>query len=133
LLLLEQLIKPTKRLGLKTKWLGNVYTLLAVTVAFVLFRSESFSQALAILGNMFTGSLNIGAQSYLVSPMFITAFCAGVLGATPWIHAVRRMELDRTIKTVLSAASYVVAVLLLILCMLALSSATHNPFIYFRF
>ncbi|MDR2600677.1 MAG: MBOAT family protein [Oscillospiraceae bacterium] len=133
ILLLEQVIKPTKLLGKRMKWVGNVYTLLAVTFAFVLFRSESFSQALIILGNMMTGSLDIGAHAYLITPMFITAFCLGIVGAMPWIHVIKNRMNGEVMSKTLSVASYAVVFVLLILCMLSLSSGTHNPFIYFRF
>ena len=136
LLLLEQVLKPIIRPGKGMKWLGVVYTLLAVTFAFVLFRSESFTQAIVIIRNMLSGSLNIGIQSQLITPLFITAFCAGVIGSLPWVHMVKRKVesgMPGTAGKALSIGSYIASIALLVLCLLSLSSATHNPFIYFRF
>jgi len=133
LLLLEQVIKPTERLGKRTKWIGNVYTLLAVTFAFVLFRSESFTQAMVIVRNMITGELSLGLQAQLITPLFITAFLAGIVGSLPWVHTVKRKMTGKAIGAPISIASYITSLVLLLLCMLSLSSATHNPFIYFRF
>ena len=133
LLLFEQYFKPFGRLGRKTKWLGNVYTLLMVTLAFVLFRSESFTQALVFLGNMFGGDMGLGMQARLFTPMFITAFCAGVVCAAPWVQIIKRKIAGRLAEKILTPASYAVSIVLLLLCMFSLSAQTYNPFIYFRF
>ena len=133
LLLFEQYCKPHGHLGKKTKWLGNVYTLLMVTLAFVIFRAENFAQAIAFLGNMVAGGSGLGIQARLFTPMFITAFCAGIMGAMPWIHTVKHKMENRLAEKLLTPASYVVSIVLLVLCMLSLSADTYNPFIYFRF
>ena len=132
-LLLEQYFKPIRRLGKRTKWIGNIYTLLVVIFAFVLFRSESFTQAAAFWRNMVAGSRSPGLQTQLFTPMFITAFCAGVFGAAPWIQSIKRAMVNGGAGKVLTAASYATVTALLLLCMLSLSASTHNPFIYFRF
>ena len=132
-LLLEQYLKPFQRLGKKTRWIGGVYTLLVVTFAFVLFRSESFSQALAFWRNMVAGSRDMGTQAQLITPMFIAASFAAIVGAAPSLHAVSSRVMSGGVGRVLTAASYVGAIVLLLMCMLSLSAATHNPFIYFRF
>ncbi len=36
-------------------------------------------------------------------------------------------------KSGLAVASYVAAIVLLVLCMASLSGGTYNPFVYFRF
>ena len=133
LLLFEQYFRPFKRLGGKTKWLGNVYTLLMVTLAFVLFRSESFSQALVFFSTMFSANTGLGMQSHLFTPLFITAFCAGIIGAVPWVQFIKKRMAGSVAGKILTPASYVASLLLLILCMLSLSAQTYNPFIYFRF
>jgi len=133
LLLFEQYFKPIQRLTRKTKWMGHVYTLLMVTFAFALFRSESFSQALAFWGNMVAGSPGLGLQASLVSPMFITALCAGVVGSLPWVHYVKNKIEGKFYEKHIKAASYVISIVLLVICMLSLSAETYNPFIYFRF
>ena len=133
-LLLEQYFKPIQRLGKRMKWIGGIYTLLVVTFAFVLFRSENFSQALAFWRNMVAGSRDMGTQAQLITPMFITAYFAGIIGAAPRIHDVSSRIMNRgVVGRVLTASSYAGAVVLLLMCMLSLSAATHNPFIYFRF
>ena len=132
-LLLEQYIKPIQRLGKKVKAAGIAYTMLIVTFAFVLFRSEDFSQAMIFIKNMISGSRSLGTQAQLITPMFITAFCAGILGAAPWVRAVERKLMRGGAIRALVPASYAGAIVLLVLCMLSLAAATHNPFIYFRF
>ena len=134
-LLLEQYVRPLQRLGKRVKAVGIAYTLLVLTFTFVLFRSDSFSQALVFLRNMVAGSRDLGTQAQLVTPVFIAAFCAGILGAAPWARVVERRlaQVRGGAGRVLVPASYAAAIVLLALCMLSLSAATHNPFIYFRF
>ena len=105
-LLLEQYFKPIRLLGKRTGWIGGVYTLLVVTFAFVLFRSENFSQAVAFWRNMVACSRDMGTQVQLVTPMFITAYLAGIIGAAPRIHAVSGWMMNRGAGKVLAALAY---------------------------
>ena len=82
---------------------------------------------------MVIGRGDFGEQAWLITPMFITAFLAGALGAAPWIRSIERRLEDGLAGKAIITASYAGAVVLLALCMLSLSAATHNPFIYFRF
>ena len=133
LLLFEQYFKPMQRLTKKTMWIGHIYTLLMVTFAFALFRSESFEQAMAFWRNMVAGGSGLGMQARLITPMFIAAVCAGVVGSLPWIHFVKRKIEGKKYENILVVASYAGSIVLLLLCMLSLAAETYNPFIYFRF
>ena len=133
-LLFELYFKPFERLERsKIKWIGHIYTIVMVTLAFVLFRSESFMQALAFIGNMFSGNMNLGLQARLFTPVFITAFCAGIIGSTPWIRVVTQRIRSKKMSGLLGCVSYAVSIILLLMCMFSLSAQTYNPFIYFRF
>lgn len=75
------------------KWpraLRHVYTLLVVTVGFVVFRAENMAAALNMLSAMFTGFASTPAQlaalTRISSPIFVAALIAGILGATPLLH-----------------------------------------------
>lgn len=127
--LLEEYL-PIKKLP---KPLGILYTLLVVTVAFVLFRSDSFDQALFMIGQMFTGfHFEAASTSFALqqlTPLFIMTFCIAVVACTPlklWVQ-------KRTTGTSAAIASYIFAFALFFCCLLTLSSGGYNPFIYFRF
>ena len=116
-----------------------MYTLLVVTVAFVLFRSDSFAQGGTIIAQMFTGwhfeYACVELAMRQLTPLFIITFAIAIVAATPVKGAIeQRIETasDSTVLT-LEVASYVLAIALLVLSLLALSGGGYNPFIYFRF
>ena len=134
-LLLEEYL-PIRKLP---KPIGIVYTLLVVTVAFVLFRSDSFAQGGAIIAQMFTGwhfeYACVELSMRQLNPLFITTFIIAVVAAAPIKGAIeKKIETASDSTTlVLELASYVLAIALLVLSLLALSGGGYNPFIYFRF
>ncbi|MGN0395477.1 MAG: MBOAT family O-acyltransferase [Coprococcus sp.] len=139
-LLLEDYIPKLKKLP---KVLGHIYSLLVVCIGFVIFRADSMSQALNMIGRMFgTGDMSAGSISIMLqmmTPYFITMLIVGILFAAPIPMLVKRIT-DRRVslgkkkeKTIESAVLYAASMVLLIWCMLRLSGNTYNPFIYFRF
>ena len=121
------------------KPVGVVYTLLVVTVAFVLFRADSFEQGGWIISQMFTGwhfeYACVELAMRQLTPLFIVTFLVAVVAATPVKGALERFVDNAPDNTVaaLETASYVFALALLALSLLSLSGGGYNPFIYFRF
>jgi alginate O-acetyltransferase complex protein AlgI len=134
-LLLEEYL-PIKKLPSALGWL---YTLLVVCVGFVLFRSETFAQAVFMLGQMFTGfhfeHLAVTRSSWMLDPNTLFIFLIAILAATPIAHLVsaRVKKAGTQLKTAAHIATYAGALGLFILSFLALSGGGYNPFIYFRF
>ena len=134
-LLFEEYV-PVKRLP---KGAGLVYTLLVVTVAFVLFRADTFEQGGWFIAQMFTGfHFEYGCVELAVrqlTPLFIATFvvaCVAASPAGPRISAAIEARGGQTAAR-LRVASYVGALVLIAACLLALSGGGYNPFIYFRF
>ena len=134
-LLLEEYL-PIRKLP---KPIGIVYTLLVVTVAFVLFRSDSFIQGGTIIAQMFTGwhfeYACVELAMRQLTPLFIVTFVIAIVAATP-IKGTIEQKIEASSDStamVLEVASYVLALALLVLSLLALSGGGYNPFIYFRF
>ena len=130
--LLEEFV-PLRKLP---RALGHLYTLFVVTVAFVIFRADDFSQAGTMLAALF--GLAQGAPSATVvlmermTPLFLVTFalaCVLALPVVPWLK--QRFSVDELPLS--RGLSYVGAFALLALCVVSLSSGTYNPFIYFRF
>ena len=127
--------------------LGRAYTLLAVMVGWILFRTESVAMTRPLPGRPCWGSAAAAGRihdvaSYATLDVQI-AIVAGVLLATPAVPAMLRW-LERRIASsnglidaVLAAtgslvkAAWVFAILLA--CCLFQAAGSHNPFIYFRF
>ena len=118
------------------KWLGTVYTLLVAITTFTVFRAATLEQGFSIIGRMFTGFYSdVSIQAYLseiLTPFVIVTGVLAVFGATPLplkLYGMLRQKWERTTDY----ASMALTLATLALCMLALSSQTYNPFIYFRF
>lgn len=113
----------------------HLYTLVAVTVGFVLFRAETLPQAGMMIAKMFAGwqfTPELAATlSMLLTPITavmlpIAAFASLPLGGNAALTLERR-------GGVAEAAGYIVAFAGLILAAMCLATSTYNPFIYFRF
>ncbi|MGN0612536.1 MAG: MBOAT family O-acyltransferase [Porcipelethomonas sp.] len=121
----------------KIKVLGNIYTLFFTLLAFVIFRADSMGQALSFFRAMFTGfdvsSESMAAVVQLLNPVFIFAFAAAVVFSMPVRKIIEEKAEKVRCRNLLHGASYAAAMILLVICMINLSSATYNPFIYFRF
>lgn len=131
-LMMESLLPRRKKAPV---FLGHLYALLVVTVGFVLFRADTLSQGLAIIGAMFTGfSFGEEMMSTAVlqlTPLFLFMTAAGIICAAPWKEWLEKS--GRKLLPLVEGFSYPISIALLILCVLSLSGGTYNPFIYFRF
>ena len=117
------------------KALRHIYTLIAVTVGFVVFRADTLGGAWLIISKMFSGftfSAALTAQlSLLLTPLCAVALIASVFACMPYAN---RIASRYTIyRPWLNYAVYFAAFALLIACIACLSTASYNPFIYFRF
>jgi len=126
--------------------LRHAYTLLAVMIGWIVFRAETFKQALMLLKATICFA---GAES---SVHVLSEYCdretvlivgLAVLGSMPWIPAAAarlraaaaRMHPLARASMEVTAEAMVVPVLCLLFayCAMLLAAQTHNPFIYFRF
>lgn len=137
MLLLEETI-DRKRLP---SLLGHLYTLLFVMMTFVIFRCDTLAQGWLFLVNMFCGwQISTVSTIYLVkhlTPLFLLTIIIGALLSGSLPNRIRNRIFSRTSIAYsgipFELASYATAFILLLLCVITLSSGTYNPFIYFRF
>lgn len=124
----------------------HLYTMLAVMIGWVFFRSESLEQATAFLTQMF----GVGPRAQAV-PAIVelstnqqrVAIVFGLVAATPLISrffAYLAVDVDptsivrgRTLKRYQHIVVMATVVLLLYINASYVASGTYNPFIYFRF
>ncbi|MEY8386130.1 MBOAT family O-acyltransferase [Oscillospiraceae bacterium 38-13] len=127
-------VLPMKRLLERPlgRFLGHVYTLLAVCLGFVVFRAASVGEAWTVLRAMFSGFTLSPASTLAleqISPAVWCALGAGVLGSLPvgpWL----KKRLSGGGWTVLSYAG---TTGLFVLCLLAAAGSRFQPFIYAQF
>ncbi len=113
---------------------GHIYTLLVVILGFVLFRADSLSQAWTVLGGLFTGwSFPHEGTLLLRQCLDAKVLTAAVFGIVLSTGVQRKLFAWMQTHRPLEVTAYAGALLLFVLCILRLSSASFNPFIYFRF
>jgi alginate O-acetyltransferase complex protein AlgI len=119
--------------------LAHLWTLLIVLLGWVIFRCESADHIAFFLRAMLGATSAEGLRytgAMLVDPVFALAFGAGLIGSIPWLEAARRrwevVGSDRW-RFVGEGSALMALVIIFTASVLQLASATHNPFIYFRF
>ena len=131
--LLEGLPRPAR----------HVYAMLVVMVGWVLFRSETFAGALAMLtamaGLAHPAGITDPARFYAGNDV-VLAILAGIVGSGPVIPALdaaltRRLATrpNRLVAAGYTCVTLLMPTILLLASAVMLSAQTHNPFIYFRF
>ncbi len=138
--LLETFIPQIKKLP---KFFLHIYTLLVVTLGFVIFRADTIGEAFLFIGKMFSGfETTAAAMSFALqalTPYFICMLLAAILCCGPLemlALRVSQLEYKQALtkkETVIQILSFVFACLLLVWCIVRLSGGSYNPFIYFRF
>lgn len=120
ILLISEKIVLKKYIEKLPKWLKHSYTLLLVTIGWIIFRTESINQIIMILKNMFIYSPSHIVQYILES----WDLKVGLLFLIPAI--------SKRIKKAYIMNNIVVG-MVLILSVIQLLIQTYNPFIYFNF
>ena len=121
------------------KWLKpfrHIYALSATTLAFVFFRADSLTDACNYIGSMFVPSGNSEQWSMFMSqltPLFLITFVFAAVFSMPVMEKIESLAKTKKKAEIYEYFSYGISIVLLGLCILSLSSASYNPFIYFRF
>jgi len=109
---------------------GHVYLAVVVLVGWVFFRADTIDQGFFWVATMFTGwtftSTATALVMSLLTPLNLCVFAVGCVTCLPVLDRLRG-------RAVLERVSWVVSVVLLVLCVMSLATGTYNPFIYFRF
>lgn len=125
-LLLEELVLRLKKWP---RFIRHIYTITIVLISFIFFRADTMAQALDFIGgltNFSTMSPEVsGLMNTLINVKFIFILILAIIGSTPFVKRL----LDRININI----KFIFLIFVWILCLLNLSAATYNPFIYFRF
>ena len=133
LLVAEKLVYG--RLLQRTHVLKHVYTLLLVTLSFVLFNADSVSEAVLQLGAMFgAGGLPlVSTEGVYYLKSYAGTFLFAAIGATPLVsNAISRFGKTRFGAQALTVLQPLVMLALLAACTAFLVDGSFNPFLYFR-
>ncbi len=138
--LFEEFVPKLKKLP---RVILHIYTMLVVTVGFVIFRADTLGQACIYIGKMFADfEVSAVAMSFAcqqLTPFFIAMLIAAVIGCGPIrsltlkLRDVSEKEEITQKENIVQILLFTVAFLLLSWCIIRLSGGSYNPFIYFRF
>ena len=123
---------------IRSKILNHVYTLLAITVGFVIFRADTLSYAFDYIIRMFNPKAYFDgfadALSYC-TPYLIFTVLAAIILSMPVLSLLKSRvnRLSPKAITVIRGITYPACILLLLACIMVLAANTYSPFIYFRF
>jgi alginate O-acetyltransferase complex protein AlgI len=116
-------------------FLRRAYTLIAVTVGFVIFRAETLTDGFFMIGRMFAGwnftPVHNAELSLLLTPLCASALIAGMAACTPFAHLLGEKLVRK--RAGFAYGIYAAAFALLALSALCVATSSYNPFIYFRF
>ena len=139
-LLLEESVPLIRKLPAV---LRRIYALLVVTIGFVIFRADTIGEAGTFIAMMFAGfNFSPEVMSFAVqalSPYFVVMLIAAVFCCGPMeklasqVRALEQKQQLSKLENALQIATFLLAGLLLVWCMLRLAGGSYNPFIYFRF
>lgn len=121
------------------KWLRpfrHFYAILVTTLAFVFFRADNLTIACRYIGHMFVpsgDSVQTAMFMQQLTPLYLIVFVFAVIFSMPIMEKLRSAVKSEKFASIYEYGTYGISMVLLGLCILALSSASYNPFIYFRF
>ncbi|MDY4435181.1 MAG: MBOAT family O-acyltransferase [Candidatus Flemingibacterium sp.] len=108
----------------------RIYTLLAVTLGFVVFNSKSIGAAFLYIARMFSFSGSPADALIHFSPFMCLMLICGLVFSFPITP--RLTGLSKRVPA-LEALSYIVCLPLLLACIMSLAAGSFNPFIYYIF
>lgn len=117
---------------------GHIYTLVAVLLAWVLFRCESWDRAVAFYHALFGASTAAGSLGAIPVDVLTPAVCvglgAGLIFSWPVIPALeQRLARRRTAHWGFALVTTGAELAVLCFSVLSIGAGSPNPFIYFRF
>lgn len=123
---------------LSKKWvkpIAHIYTLFAVIIGWVLFRSDNIVYAFGFIKKMFmTGNGEYSVFSF-INVRSMIAIVAGIILSLPIYSGLRKKiaGLPQKARDILSVAETVWQIVLFAYSILVIVSGSYNPFIYFQF
>ncbi|MCQ2460102.1 MAG: MBOAT family protein [Ruminococcus sp.] len=118
------------------KILRHIYTMLAAILAFVFFRADNLTDAVRFIGRMFVPNGNSEQTAMFMqqlTPMYIVMLVMAVVFSMPVIRKANEKLSSGKYAEKADICGYAVSFVLFLICVITLSSASYNPFIYFRF
>ncbi|MBQ8246323.1 MAG: MBOAT family protein [Lachnospiraceae bacterium] len=129
LLIIERILRNKYNFVMKGVC-GNMITFVLVMIGWVMFRADSLEYMkeylLAMFGFSEANAFQYYTMGYYVSPLVLVVTIIGLVLSVLRCDKIRKIYEKKTVKGIVSFV-------LLILCMIYMSDASFNAFIYFKF
>lgn len=117
---------------------SHIYCIIVIMFTFIIFRADTIQQAIAYFGQMFTGfgsgyTADSAVMSQLLTPFGIISFLLAAVFSVPVTVTLRNKLSAAGRGEMCQAISCGITVILFVMCVASLMTASYNPFIYFRF
>lgn len=120
--------------------IANLYTLLVVMFAWVLFRADTLSYALAYWKAMFNFNISpsqMGLFMNYADKELCLSLVIGILGALGFFNifnkVITKYSTSKAFTLTFNTLTVIFYATILIVCSMYLIAGTYNPFIYYRF
>lgn len=133
LLIIERLFLGKLLAKNPVKPINWAYTIFAVMIAWVFFRSDNISQGFTFVTRLFAGSNNTYSVFSYLSMEVIVLFVMAVLFSGLLQRPLIKWFEKTKEKEGFMYADFAIQMILLFICILKLISGTYNAFIYFQF
>lgn len=117
----------------RLKSINRLYTLFAVMIGWVFFRSDDIRQAAAYIGRLFAFKRGEYTVLNFCTMKTIIAFAAAILFMGILDKPIKHLREKVRTGALYSGIEYCVQLLLLLYCIISIVSGSYNPFIYFQF
>ncbi|WP_425076596.1 MBOAT family O-acyltransferase [Psychroserpens sp. S379A] len=119
------------------KFVSHFYLLFIVSISWVFFRSDTFSEAMLYLKNMFSFSIptNFEFLRFYCSKETLIVLLLAIIFSTPIHQYIKPFarNLFKNKHSLYTTSKYIGILVLFIICCIYISIDSYNPFIYFRF
>lgn len=121
----------------KFKFVGHVYTLIVVTVLWVIFRADGIHHAISYIKSMFgLGGISFySGQTWVYFRENMICIIGAIIFSTDWLSRFSKFVSDKSAKLgkVLETIGEICLFILFLISVVYIINGTYNPFIYFNF
>ncbi len=136
LLVFEKLTGIPEKMNSKAvKIVYRVFTIIMVTLGWVLFRAENLSQALLYMQKMFgvVGNHLVDDKAIYILADNRVVLIVSIICSTPIIKRIAKILVNKNMEVLVDILKYLLLSIIFILCLCSIVVSTYNPFIYFNF
>ena len=120
----------------KHKIFSHIYTMFLVTIGFIIFNANNFSEVIAFMKSMFgfNGLPFINQETLYYFKSYIIIIIISIIASTPLLKNICiKLMKNKTINKIMGMLEILFIIIILMIVTAFLIDSSFNPFLYFRF